>query len=235
MCDYIPTHQHTHTDTDFIYLLLDVFLKGNAILSVICYLFLLVIIPLNFPSHFDLLLFYIQSFFFSHFIFSHFSIVTELCIEFELGVLYFFNWKMRYDSCLFLTGSGHTLLMVYLLDEVMPVHVTNRNKNVNYCCSMNSNSIVFDIPLLKGNLKYLNESMVMPSAIEKSNPTCTNCCLKFVRVRINFSNLYHEKFYDKNWLVLASPKRPLRLSLMGRKFYNFAGCRLLESPISNVS
>ena len=84
------THTHTHTHTDFIYLLLDVFLKGNAILPVICYLFVLVIIPLFFPSNFDILLFYIQSFFLSLFIFSHFSIVTELCIKFELGVLYLF-------------------------------------------------------------------------------------------------------------------------------------------------
>ena len=109
------------------------------------------------------------------------------------------------------------------------------NKNCNYCSSMNSNSIVFDVPLLKGNLRYLNESLFMPSAIEKSNPTCTTCCLKFVRFRINFSNLYREKFYDKNWLVLASPKRPLWLSLMGRKIYNLACCTLMESAISNVN
>ena len=32
---------------------------------------------------------------------------------------------MKYDSCLVITGSDHTLLMVYLLDKMMPVHATN--------------------------------------------------------------------------------------------------------------
>ena len=76
--------------------------------------------------------------------------------------------------------------------------LTVRNKNCNYCCSMNLNLIVFHVPLLKGNLKYLNGSMVVPSAIQKFNATCTTCNLESFRVRINFSNLYLEKLYDKN-------------------------------------
>ena len=55
------------------------------------------------------------------------------------------------------------------------------------------------------------------------------------RVWINFSKLYCEKLYGKNLLILVSPEGPLWLSLMGRKFYSFPCCRLLENPISNIN
>ena len=80
---HVGSHAHSpaQANTDFIYFLLDVFLKVNAMLSVIFHFFLLVIITLFFPSNFRVLAF----------IFSHFSLVTELCIKFEPGVLYFKN------------------------------------------------------------------------------------------------------------------------------------------------
>ena len=70
--------------------------------------------------------------------------------------------------------------------------LTVRNKNCNYRCSMNLNLIVLDYPF-----NYLNVSKFVLSAIEKSNPTCN---LKFATVRINSSNLYGEKFYDRSSL-----------------------------------
>ena len=32
---------------------------------------------------------------------------------------------MSYDSCVFITGSDHTSLMVYILDKMMSDNVTN--------------------------------------------------------------------------------------------------------------
>ena len=56
----------------------------------------------------------------------------------------------------------------------------------------------------------------------------------FKRVRINFSKLYHEKLYDENFLLLASPEGPLWLSVVGRIFCNCTCCRLLENAILSV-
>ena len=50
---------------------------------------------------------------------------------------------------------------------------------------------------------------------------------------INFSKLYREKLNSKNLLILVSPEGPLWMSLIGRKFCNFAYCRSLENVISN--
>ena len=62
---------------------------------------------------------------------------------------------------------------------------------------------------------------------------CFSKCFSTFRVRINFSKSYRKKLYGKNLLILVSPEGLLCLSLMGRKFCNFAYFRLLENAISN--
>ena len=62
-----------------------------------------------------------------------------------------------------------------------------------------------------------------------SHFTVENC-----RVRINFSELYCEKLFEKNLLVLLSPEGPQWLGLRDRIFWNCACCRILKNAISNV-
>ena len=57
--------------------------------------------------------------------------------------------------------------------------------------------------------------------------------VSYNRAQINFSKLCREKLYGKNLLILVSPERPLGLSLMGRKFFDFAYFRLLKTAIFN--
>ena len=57
--------------------------------------------------------------------------------------------------------------------------------------------------------------------------------VSYNRAQINFSKLCREKLYGKNVLILVSPEGLVRLSLMGRKFCDFAHFRLLKNAIFN--
>ena len=88
------------------------------------------------------------------------------------------------------------------------------------------NKEIFSLQSRIWSLFYIQGQPWVPFGSWKN--TCGEWHVEYIRVPINFSKLYCAKLYNKNLLFLAAPEGPLWFSLIGRKFCNFACCRLLK-------